>query len=153
MVQEFVRQVEEPCHVVVFTDSDHVGCLKHTSSSKLFYGSHMQRSTSTAQGVIALGSGEPEFFALVKGTSAGLGAVSVLIGLGVDISKNTKIDKAVRREDSSHCCSDIVGTEAQARRHSQNLWNLSQTWQILEPNTLAEGSIRRALRDVTATFV
>ena len=27
LVQEFVRQVEEPSHVVVFTDSDHAGCL------------------------------------------------------------------------------------------------------------------------------
>ena len=30
LVQEFVRQVEEPSHDVVFTDSDHAGCLKNT---------------------------------------------------------------------------------------------------------------------------
>ena len=56
-----MRQVEEPSHVVVFTDSDHAGCLKtgkSTSSSKLFYGSHFPRSTSTTQGVIALSLGE-----------------------------------------------------------------------------------------------
>ena len=41
----------------------------------LFYGSHMLLSTSTTQGVIALSSGESEFYALVKATSAGLGAV------------------------------------------------------------------------------
>ena len=94
LVQEFVRQIEEPSHVVVFTDADHAGCLKtrkSTSSSKLFYGSHMLRSTSTTQGVIALSSGESEFCALVKGTSAGLGAVSMLKHLGVDISKKTPI--------------------------------------------------------------
>ena len=54
LVQEFVRQIEEPSHVVVFSDSDHAGCLttrKSTSSSKLFCGSHMLRSTSTTQGV------------------------------------------------------------------------------------------------------
>ena len=28
LVQEFVRQVEEPSHVVVFTDTDHAGCLR-----------------------------------------------------------------------------------------------------------------------------
>ena len=28
LVQEFVRHVEEPSHVVVFADSDHAGCLK-----------------------------------------------------------------------------------------------------------------------------
>ena len=41
-VQNFVRQVKEPSHVVVFTDSDHAGCLKtriNASSSKWFCGS------------------------------------------------------------------------------------------------------------------
>ena len=33
-----------------------------TSASKLFYGSHMLRSTRTTQGVVALSSGESEFF-------------------------------------------------------------------------------------------
>ena len=92
-----VRQVEEASHAGVLTDSDHAGCLqtrKSTSSSKLFYGSHMLRSTSTTQGVIAVSSGESEFYALVKVTSAGLGAISMLKDLGVDIGKNTKIDKA-----------------------------------------------------------
>ena len=84
LVQEFVRQVEEPSHVVVFTDSDHEGRLKtckSTSSSKSFYGFHMLRSASTEQGVIALRWGESEFYALVKGTSAKLGAVSMLKNL------------------------------------------------------------------------
>ena len=98
LVQELVRQVEEPSLVAVFIDSDHAGCLKtrkSTSSSRLFHGSHMLRSTSTTQGVIALSSGESEFYALVKWTSAALGAVSMLEDLGVDISQNTHIDKAV----------------------------------------------------------
>ena len=95
LIQEFVRQIQEAPHVVVFTDSDHAGCLKtcqSTSSSKLFNGSH--RSTSTTQGVIPLRSEESEFYALVKGTSAGLGAVSMLKDLRVDISRNAQIDKA-----------------------------------------------------------
>ena len=28
LTQKFVRQVEEPSHVAVFTDSDHAGCLR-----------------------------------------------------------------------------------------------------------------------------
>ena len=71
--------------LVMFTDSDHGGCLKtrkSASSCKLFYGSDMLRSTSTTQGVIALSSGESEFYALVRRTSAGLGAVSMLKRLG-----------------------------------------------------------------------
>ena len=88
VIQEFVRQVEEPSHVVVFTDPDHAGCLntRKSTSSKLFYGPHMLRSTSTALGVIPLSSGESEFY----GTSA----VSMLKDQGVDISKNTYIDEA-----------------------------------------------------------
>ena len=61
---------------------------------KLFCGSDMLRSTSTTQGVIAVSSGESEFYALGKGASARLGAVSMLKDFGVDISENTQIDKA-----------------------------------------------------------
>ena len=91
------RQIEKPSDVLVFTDSDHAECLKtrkSTSSSKLFYGSHMLRSTSTTQGLIALSSAESDFYAVVKGTSARLGAVLMLKDLGVDINKNTKSDRA-----------------------------------------------------------
>ena len=97
LVQEFVRQIEEPSHVV-FTDSEHAGCVrarKSTSSSKMFYGSHRLRSTSTTQAVMSLSSGESEFYALVKGTPAGLEAVSMLKDLGVDISKNSYINQAL----------------------------------------------------------
>ena len=67
--QEFVQIFEELSHAVVFTDSDHAGCLRtrrNISSSKLFYASHVLRFTSTTQAVISLISGESEFHALVK---------------------------------------------------------------------------------------
>ena len=101
---EFVRQVEEPFHVVVFTDSDHEGCLKAHKKHifiQIVLFSHMLRSTSTMQGDIALSSGESELYALVKVTSAGVGAVSMLKDLGavlevrVDASAGRGI--AVRR--------------------------------------------------------
>ena len=90
---EIVREIEESFHVGVFADSDHAGCLKtrqSTSSSKL-YGSHMLRSTSTTQGVISPSSGESECYALVKGTSPGLGAVSMFKNFGVDINKTPRL--------------------------------------------------------------
>ena len=53
LIQEFVRQVEEPSYVVVFADSDYVGCLRTrkstSSSSTLFCGSHLLRSTWSTQ--------------------------------------------------------------------------------------------------------
>ena len=161
LVQEFVRQVEEPFHVVVFTDSDRAGCLetrKSTSSHKHFFGSHTLRSTSTAQRVIALSSGESEFYVLVKGTSAGLGAVSLLKDLGVDTSENTKIDKAVLevRVDASAGQSMAVRRGAGWFRHiaSKSRTSLeSRTRQISEPNTLTEDQSDEHWRGLIATFV
>ena len=79
----------------------------------------MLRSTSTAQGVIALSSGESEFYALVKVTSAGLGAVTMLKDLGVDISKNTQSDNTVLevRVDASAGRGKAVRREAGRIRH------------------------------------
>ena len=48
----------------------------------IFYGKHLIRSSSTTQGVIALSSGEAEFYAMVKVTSAGLGVEALLRDLG-----------------------------------------------------------------------
>ena len=148
LVTGIVRQMEEPFHVDVFTDSNQARCpktRKSTSSSNLWYGSHMLRSTTTTQGVVALSSGESEFYALVKETSAGLGVVSILTDLGVDISKNTKIARAILevRVDASagrgivvqrgagrirHIATPTLWVQKpHARWHSQNhknLWNL-----------------------------
>ena len=79
----------------------------------------MLRSTSTAQGVTVLSSGELEFYTLVKGTSAGLGAVSMLKDLGVDTSKNTNIDKVVLevRSDTSAGRGTAVRRGARRIRH------------------------------------
>ena len=61
---EFVRQVEEPSHVVVFIGSDHACCLKtrethlHPNCSTV---PHMPCCTSIPQGVIVFISQELEF--------------------------------------------------------------------------------------------
>ena len=96
--QEVVRHVEEPSDVVVFTDSDHASCLKHAKvhhhpNCSVVLTCHVP--PALRKEVIALSSGESGFYALVKGISAGLGAVSMLKDLGVDIRKNTKIGKAI----------------------------------------------------------
>ena len=92
--QECVRQGEEPSHIVVFTYSDHAGCRRtceSTSSAKLFYGSHVLRSTCTTQAEISLSSGEAPFYALVQAASAALGAVPMPKDLWVDVSENSTI--------------------------------------------------------------
>ena len=46
LIQEFVRQVEEPSHSVVFTDSDDAGCLKTRKSTS-------SSSSSTGEGNVS----------------------------------------------------------------------------------------------------
>ena len=66
---------------MVLTDLlDHAGCLM---------------VTSTTQAVISSSSAESEFYDMVKRTPAGLGAVSMLKDLGVDVSENSKIGKVI----------------------------------------------------------
>ena len=74
MVTEYMNQ-REPAQVVVFTDTDHAGCIntrKSTNRDIHMHGTHLIKSWSTTQGVVALSSGEPEDYGLIKGTSEGL---------------------------------------------------------------------------------
>eukprot|EP00971_Amphidinium_carterae_P312543 6212170-Amphidinium_carterae.1 len=68
------------------SDSDHGGCLvsrRSTSSTYVFHGQHLLRASSTTQTVVALSSAEAEFYAAVKSTSYGLGAIGMFSDLGV----------------------------------------------------------------------
>ena len=47
----------------------------------------MVRNTSTTQGVVALSSGESEFYSSVKAASIGLGLIALLRDMGVSIEK------------------------------------------------------------------
>ena len=89
VVQRFVWQ-ELPAEVTVYSDSDHAGCLrtrKSTSCTMAFFGKHLIRSTSTTQAVISLSSAESEFYAAVKSASIGLGTVSLLRDMGIQLQK------------------------------------------------------------------
>ena len=72
---------------MVAVDTDYAGCKKtrkSTSGGVAMIGGHMIKSWSTTQAVIALSSGEAEFYGIVKGSSIGIGLRSVLADLGVD---------------------------------------------------------------------
>jgi hypothetical protein len=73
--------------VTVWTDTDFAGCVKSrksTSAGLIQLGGHLMKSWSTNQAVIALSSGEAEYYGLVKGASMGLGAASIIRDLGWD---------------------------------------------------------------------
>ena len=100
VVQDFHRQ-ERQTRLLIESDSDHAGCLRtrrSTSSSKLFHGTHLIRSSSTTQTVLALSSGESEFYAAVKAGSVGIGAVHMMEDLGLAFSEPTEV--RVRKTDN-----------------------------------------------------
>ena len=55
-------------------------------------GQHMIKSWSTTQSVIALSSGEAEYYSMVKGGSVGLGAQAMLREMGVELNLVIKCD-------------------------------------------------------------
>jgi hypothetical protein len=61
------------------------------------FGSHRVKSWSTAQQVIALSSGEAEYYGMVKGGSMGLGIRAMASDLGVSIGVNVKTDASAAK--------------------------------------------------------
>ena len=70
-----------------YVDTDFAGCRRtrrSTSGGLVMLGGHMVKSWSSNQAVIALSSGEAEYYGIVKGASIGLGTQSILTDLGCD---------------------------------------------------------------------
>ena len=75
-------------HITVWTDSDFAGChktRKSTSGGIVMLGRHLIKGWSSTQAVIALSSGEAEYYSLVKGISVGMGIQSMLKEMGFSL--------------------------------------------------------------------
>ena len=75
--------------LVVFSDSDDAGCTatrKSTSCGCMMHGDHLIQFYSSTQHVIALSSGESEFYAGIKAGSTLLGGVSTMLDLGISLN-------------------------------------------------------------------
>ena len=73
--------------ITAWTDSDFAGCIKSrksTSAGVTMSGNHLVKSWSTNQSVIALSSGEAEYYSMVKAGSVALGIESLMKDLGVE---------------------------------------------------------------------
>ncbi len=69
-------------------DTNHAGCIqtrKSTNGDALKFGKHCLKTWSTTQAVIALPSGEAEYYGVVKGGSVLLGAISMAKDLGNEL--------------------------------------------------------------------
>ena len=94
VVQLFEWQ-EVPTHVTTHTDSDWAGdkiTRKSTSGGTMKWGSHLIKSWSSTQQVIATSSGEAELYAMVKGVSQTKGLISMLNDLGYNANAKVCTD-------------------------------------------------------------
>ena len=92
--QSRVRQLE------VWTDTDYAGCRdtrKSTSGGLIRFGQHLIRGWSSTQKVIALSSGEAEYYGLVRGTAEAMGTKSILTDMGVTVSIRAFEDSVAAR--------------------------------------------------------
>jgi len=81
----FKRQ-ERPGQTEGWSDSDWAGCLetrKSTSGGLIKWGTHVLKTWSVTQNVIALSSGEAEFYAMVKTASQTLGMQVMMEDMGI----------------------------------------------------------------------
>ena len=75
--------------LVVWSDSDFAGCVKSSksvSAGAIMFGTHMWKRRSTNQAVIALSSGEAEYYTLVKAGSVSLCVKAICNDLGIELT-------------------------------------------------------------------
>ena len=90
--------------VNVWVDTDFAGCLetrKSTSGGVIMLNNHVIKAWSVTQTVIALSSGEAEYYGLVRGSSMGLGVISMLEDLGISRRLKVKTDASVAKAISA----------------------------------------------------
>ena len=89
-----------PENIDVIVDTDFAGCpttRKSTSGGIVKLGEHCVKAWSSNQAVIALSSGEAEFYGIVKGASNALGITGVLNDLGVNLSVAVSTDSSAAK--------------------------------------------------------
>ena len=86
VVQKIPFEDRPPTVVEVYTDSDWAGhrrSRKSTSGGVVYFAGAMVRGWSTTQAVIALSSGEAEYYVALKGASIAMGFQSMLKDMGI----------------------------------------------------------------------
>ena len=83
-----------------YTDTDWAGCRdtrKSTQGGLMFYGKHCIRSYSSTQAIIALSSGEAEYYGCVKAASVGLAMRAMCNDFGQDINVRVNTDASTAK--------------------------------------------------------
>ena len=99
LVQTFVFQ-KMPESIEAYADSDYAGCIKtrkSTSGGAIKFGAHSIKTWSSTQAVIALSSGEAEYYSLVKTASQAIGIRNMLSELGINVGINVHTDSSTAK--------------------------------------------------------
>ena len=89
-----------PESLEVVVDTDFAGCpttRKSTSGGIVKLGDHCIKAWSSNQAVIALSSGEAEFYGIVKGATNALGIVGIMKDFGVEMSVSISTDSSAAK--------------------------------------------------------
>ena len=100
MVQKIPFSDHPPSVIRAYVDSDWAGCRRSrnsTSGGVLYFGESVVRGWSSTQTLIALSSGEAEYYAALKGSCAALGFQSMLVDLGMKASVALFTDSSAAR--------------------------------------------------------
>ena len=87
-----------PKELKIFTDADWAGCKttrKSTSGGAIMYGNNLLKTWSKNQSLVALSSGESEFYATLKASAEGLGIIALLKDWGMDTEAKVYGDASV----------------------------------------------------------
>ena len=79
----------------VFSDTDWAGCIKTRKSTQggvVMIGNNCLKNWSSTQAIIALSSGEAEFYGVVKASSIGLGVQSMFVDMGIQLELEVHTD-------------------------------------------------------------
>jgi len=86
--------------VTIWTDTDFAGCAKtskSTSGGVAMLGNHVVKTWCSTQAIVALSSGEAEYYGVVKGGSIGIGLRSMLDDFGVKMAIRVNTDASAAK--------------------------------------------------------
>ena len=89
-----------PGSIDVYVDSNWAGCRrtrKSTSGGIAMLGTHVIKSWSKTQAVIAKSSGEAELFGVVRGSTEGLGLITLCGDLGTEMKVRVHLDASAAK--------------------------------------------------------
>ena len=84
-----------PNTIDVYSDSNWAGCLKTRKSTQgetVMHGSHCMKNWSSTQAIIALSSGEAEYYGVVKASSVALGCRAMARDFNISLSIHVHTD-------------------------------------------------------------